>query len=96
MYIEEYPIRFGFKIWIMCSASSYPYTMQLFSGKVQDKPAKPLGSQVVRDMLSVVKGPSEHSVFFDNFFTSVQLLEKRPNIQVPADTPKGDEEEREC
>ena len=76
MYIKGKPIRFGFKIWMMCSASGYPYNMQLYSGKVHDKPAQPLGSRVVKDMLSVVKEPSKHSVFFDNFFTSVQLLEE--------------------
>ena len=76
MYIKGKPIRFGFKIWMMCSSSGYPYNMQLYSGKVQDKPTQPLGSRVVKDMLSVVKEPSNHSIFFDNFFTSVPLLEE--------------------
>ena len=36
--------------------------------------SKPLGPQVVSDVLSIVEKPVRHGVYFDNFFTSYLLL----------------------
>ena len=79
MFIRGKPIRFGFKIWALCGADGYPYKLDIYTGKNSNRDPKiPLGQQVVEDMLSVVSSksrPEHHAVFFDNFFSSVKLLE---------------------
>ena len=68
--------RFGYKIWALCSNDGFPYNLILYKGK--ETPDKtPLGQRVVYNLLQVVKDNSviqAHEFFFDNFFTSYQLL----------------------
>ena len=72
-FIRNKPVRFGYKMWMLCSADGYPYNFELYCGK-DDKRALPLGTHVVMNMLRPVKNRDEHVVFFDNFFTSYDLL----------------------
>jgi DNA excision repair protein ERCC-6 len=74
MFIKGKPIRFGYKIWMLCSASGYPYAMNIYSGRSSTNENAPLGSRVVWELLSHVKNPEKHQVFFDNFFTSHKLM----------------------
>ena len=48
--------------------------MEIYCGK-SESDGSPLGSRVVKNMLSIVSNPNKHIVFFDNFFTSYSLLE---------------------
>ncbi|XP_055335736.1 uncharacterized protein LOC129586498 [Paramacrobiotus metropolitanus] len=80
MFMRGKPCRFGYKLWVLCGSRGYPYTFYVYTGKdATGKDViepKPLGSRVVLNLLSVVKCPDAHSVFFDNFFTSYGLLEE--------------------
>ena len=73
MFIRGKPIRFGFKVWALCSTAGYPFSLQLYGGAA-DKTDEPLGTRVVRQLLEAVGDPAEHTVYFDNFFTSHTLL----------------------
>ena len=73
MFIRNKPIRFGFKLWMLCSHDGYPYNLQIYCGKDGDDKS-PLGTRVVMQLLDCVSEPSNHVVYFDNFFTSYQLL----------------------
>lgn len=72
-FIRNKPVRFGYKMWIMCSADGYPYNFSVYCGK-EERRKLPLGSQVVMDLLQPVVNKENHVVFFDNFFTSHTLL----------------------
>ncbi|XP_029459182.1 piggyBac transposable element-derived protein 3-like [Rhinatrema bivittatum] len=82
MFIRGKPIRFGYKIWMMCSPDGFPFSMQIYTGaKYQpeesgtDKTEKvPLGTRVISDLISVIQEPRNHCLFFDNFFTSHNLM----------------------
>lgn len=74
MFIRGKPIRFGYKIWMLCSNSGYPYAMRIYSGSSSEIENSPLGSRVVWELLSTIQNPEKHGVFFDNFFTSHKLL----------------------
>ena len=77
MFIRGKPIRFGYKIWCMCGENGYPYHLSIYTGK-SDNSVAPLGTRVVQGMFDVVKehsDPMKHELFFDNFFTSYNLLE---------------------
>lgn len=66
--------RFGFKLWMMCSSSFYPYAMRIYSVKFSGKENCPFGSRVVWDLLSSVENPEKYAIFFDKFFWSYKLF----------------------
>jgi hypothetical protein len=53
IFIRGKPIRFGSKIWMLCSSGGYPYNMQIYSGKDLDENG-PLGHRVVNKMTEVI------------------------------------------
>lgn len=75
MYIRSKPIRFGYKLWCLCSASGYLFTCFPYSG-ASDSYNKQvgLGGDVVLRLLQSVQFPARHKVYFDNFFTSYYLM----------------------
>ena len=65
-FIRSKPIRFGYKLWVLCEASGYCYNFDLYCGKsVQEDPHKDLvlGSKVVLKMVDVIKTPVTLPVF---------------------------------
>ena len=87
MFIRGKPIRFGYKIWSLCSADGYPYHLQIYRGKEPNCSRDPLGLRVVNQIVDVVLAhsvPSSHQVYFDNFFTSYRLLKELKERGVPA------------
>lgn len=81
-FIKGKPVRFGYKDWMLCSSTGYCYSFDTYCGakpsaiqeKTAPKSSLPLGSKVVLDLLKVVTVPTDHIVFFDNYFTSHDLL----------------------
>lgn len=74
MFIRGKPVRFGFKLWCLCSDTGYLYKFIPYGGKTEEKSESvPLGTKVVLELLSVIH-PSRHKIFFDNFFTSYSLF----------------------
>ena len=72
-YIKGKPVKFGYKLWMLCSSDRYPYNFEIYCGKDESR-TNPLETHVGEKMLSPVTNPSQHVVFFDNFFTSNTLL----------------------
>lgn len=78
-FIRGKPVRFEFKDWMLCSSSGYCYNYDTYCGAKQHDDGKsidslPLGSKVVLELLQCVEQPSDHIVFFDNFFSNYDLL----------------------
>ena len=77
-FIRMKPIRFGYKFWALCGNDGYCYNFLLYCGKCQTDEEEfadlSLGSKVVLKMLSIVEDPKSYRVFFDNYFTSHDLL----------------------
>ena len=72
-YIKGKPVKSGYNLWMLCSSDGYPYNFEIYCGKDESR-TNPLGTHVVEKMLSPVTNPSQHVVFFDNFFASHTLL----------------------
>lgn len=74
-FIRGKPIRFGYKNWMMASASGYCYDFEIYQGKntMSDKDVG-LGGQVVLQFVTKVPNLSERVVVFDNFFTTYPLV----------------------
>ena len=76
-FIRGKPIRFGFKSWNLASNLGYTYYLDIYTGK-QGSTSKDLGlgGCVVDFLLSKLDCKhDEHCVAFDNFFSSVRLLQ---------------------
>ena len=55
------------------SASGYISHFEVYQGKVGDKPEKGLGANVVMRLTESISGRYHH-VYFDNYFTGIDLL----------------------
>ena len=82
-YMRNKPVKFGYKVWMLCSARGYPYNFELYCGK-DDKRKTPLGTHVVNTMLEPISHVDSHVVFFDNFFTSHKLLSELADKNIRA------------
>ena len=60
---------------MLCSSDGFPYNFDIYCGK-ESRREGPLGSHVVNTLLAPVSNKNQHIVFFDNFFTSYDLLKK--------------------
>ena len=74
-YMKNKPIKWGFKFWFRCgSKSGYLYQFDMYLGK-KSKTEFGLGESVVLSLCENLKN-SYCYVFFDNFFTSPNLMLK--------------------
>lgn len=75
MYIRNKPIRFGYKLWCLCSSEGYLFQCLPYAGASDNYDRQiGLGADVVLRLLDIVENPEHHKVFFDNFFTSYYLM----------------------
>ncbi|GFY43372.1 putative piggybac transposable element-derived, partial [Trichonephila inaurata madagascariensis] len=73
--IRGKPICFGYKLWALCGTERYCYNFSLYCGKESDaRNDTPLGTQVVMKLTENFVNPSSYILYFDNFFTSIDLL----------------------
>ena len=78
-FIKGKPVRFGFKDGMLCRSTGYCYNFETYAGakKNQDTASTaklPLGSKVVLGLLECVTTPTDHTIYFDNYFSSHDLL----------------------
>ena len=74
MFMKGKPVRFGFKIWCLCSSEGYLFNSIPYIGR-DEAFDKELGLRAgtVLKLLEVVENGAEHEIYFDNFFTSTSL-----------------------
>ncbi|CAG5053672.1 unnamed protein product [Parnassius apollo] len=73
-YMPKKPIKRGYKCWCRCdSKTGYLYQFQIYTGKTDNTAEEGLGCRVVLDLCQNV--PEDTFIVFDNFFTSLPLLE---------------------
>ena len=83
-HIHGKPIRFGYKVWCLCTSSGYlvqaePYQEANTSVSITELG---MGGLVVADLISELPQQNSYSLFFDNLFTSLLLLDylKKKNV----------------
>lgn len=74
-YLPLKPIKRGFKIWSRADISGYLCDFEVYTGKDGDRVQENLGATVVKKLTETLTGKNYH-VYFDNYFTSVKLLEE--------------------
>ena len=73
-FIRAKPIRFGYELWVLASATGVPYKIEIYEERTSQGSDEPLGTRVVKNALEICKNPKDHSVYFDNFFSSYSLI----------------------
>lgn len=72
MFMKGKPVRFGFKLWCLCSSDGYLFRFIPYGGASIEKSDLGLGAVVVLKLMSVIENPSR--LFFDNVFSSYKLF----------------------
>lgn len=78
MFIKGKPVKFGYKLWMLCSHNGYPFQILPYQGQ-KEKNNEPLSTRVVETLTSVVEHPNQHAVYMDNFFSSYNLAVRMKN-----------------
>jgi hypothetical protein len=72
-YMKNKPIKWGFKVWCRCcSETGYLFDFNFYTGKKINTECG-LGESVVKDLVECLHGTC-CKVYFDNFFTTVDLV----------------------
>ena len=73
-YMPKKPVRRGFKVWMRAEAvNGYVSGFEVYTGKKSDSVEKGLGATVVKTLSDDMHHTHRH-LYFDNFFSSVDLL----------------------
>ena len=81
-YMPLKPTKRGIKVWVAAdSINGYFSRFEVYTGKKDNSTEHGLGARVVKTLTSDFKGKYHH-VYFDNFFTSLQLLEDLEKDQI--------------
>ena len=73
-YIPNKPVKRGFKIWMRAdSMNGYVSEFEVYTGKKNGTTEKGLGASVVKSLSEKIYN-KHHHIFFDNYFTSFDLL----------------------
>lgn len=76
-FIKGKPIRFGFKNWALCTSSGYNVAFDIYMGKDENKKVFGLGGDKVISLIEMAEVPPKqgYKIFFDNYFSSVDLFQ---------------------
>ena len=77
-HIHGKPIRFGYKMWSLASSDGYLLQGEPYQGASTscDIPGLGMGGSVVMDLVSELPRDHKYSLYFDNLFTSLPLLDR--------------------
>lgn len=77
-HIHNKPIRFGFKVWSLCTRLGYLIQAQHYQGASTEnaRPHFGVGGSDVMDFVSKLPHDITYSVYVDNYFTSFRLIEE--------------------
>ena len=71
-FIRGKPIRYGYKVWMLCSSTGQCHHFKMYTGAEERDPNLGVGESVVLSMAEFV--PSGCHLYMDRYFTSLNLL----------------------
>jgi DNA excision repair protein ERCC-6 len=76
-HIHGKPIRFGYKMWSMATTTGYLLQCEPYQGASTGNtvPDLGLGGSVISDLISELPSSIKYHLYFDNFFTSMKLMD---------------------
>ena len=81
-YLPNKPNKWGIKVWARCGVSGILYDFEVYTGKTTKAEAKPellMGGNVVCRLTQSLPKKVNHKVFFDNFFSSIAIMNHLKN-----------------
>lgn len=76
-YNPKKPHKWGYKVFVLCDSNGLIHNFEVYTGTIFPAPEKPdigaSGNIVIR-LASVIPRHKNHLLFFDSWFTSIQLL----------------------
>ncbi|XP_003378737.1 putative piggyBac transposable element-derived protein 2 [Trichinella spiralis] len=87
MILKGKPIRFGYKLWMLCGNDGYPHHMIIYQGKEMHASKVPLSIRVISNRVDIIQENSNttrHTLYFDNFFNSYDLLVNLSGLKMRA------------
>ena len=85
-YIKNKPTKWGIKLWVIAdSTNGYTYDFDVYAGKNAGQEVSPngLGYDVVMRLVSSLINQGYH-LYFDNYYTSVQLVQDLFKLEILA------------
>ena len=61
-------------LWVLASATAVLYKIEIYQEMTNQGSDEALGTRVAKNALEICKNPKDHSVYFDNFFSSYSLI----------------------
>lgn len=72
-YMPKKPIKRGYKVWALADSEGYLYNFDIYTGKTKDYVEHGLGEKVVLRLMEGLEY-KQHLLFFDNYFTTYNLM----------------------
>jgi hypothetical protein len=83
-YVNNKPKNWGYKAFVLCDSNGIAHNLKLYSGKAVHGPSLPdvgVSGNVLR-LASVIPRNMFHKLYFDNWFTGVQLVSKLEKLGI--------------
>nr|XP_023022544.1 piggyBac transposable element-derived protein 4-like [Leptinotarsa decemlineata] len=80
-YLPKKPIKRGYKVWVLADKSGYCYKFEIYTGKTGNSSEKALGVKVVTTLCKGLENKG-HKLFFDNYLSSVELMEDLKKLKI--------------
>ena len=80
-FIRGKPIRFGYKVWSLNTTLGYCIQFEPYQGAGVTDSSLGLGGSVIVDLM-VELPEAKYQLFFDNFFTSIRLLNTLSDMSI--------------
>ena len=82
-FIRGKPIRFGYKVWSLNTTIGYCIQFEPYQGAGVTDSSLGLGGSVIVDLMAELP-EAKYQLFFDNFFSSIRLLDTLSNMSIGA------------
>uniref|UniRef100_A0A667X1E5 PiggyBac transposable element-derived protein domain-containing protein n=1 Tax=Myripristis murdjan TaxID=586833 RepID=A0A667X1E5_9TELE len=86
-YIPKKPHKWGYKIFVLCDTKGLVHSFDIFTGKSDPVPGEPdigASGNMVLKLAQVIHGAVNHLLYFDNWFSSLDLFAALANKGIPA------------
>ncbi|KAL6488775.1 hypothetical protein MHYP_G00025160 [Metynnis hypsauchen] len=86
-YIPKKPYKWGYKIFVLCDTKGLVHSFDVYAGKSDPPPgSEDIGASgnVVLKLAQVIEGSVNHLLYFDNWFSSLDLFVALAKRRIPA------------
>ncbi|XP_030579753.1 piggyBac transposable element-derived protein 3-like [Archocentrus centrarchus] len=86
-YIPKKPYKWGYKIFVLCDTKGLVHSFDVYAGKSDPPPgSQDIGASgnVVLKLAQVIEGSVNHLLYFDNWFSSLDLFVALAKRGIPA------------